>query len=180
MRSGLCACGTSMGRVSGERTARCGRYVASARGRGARKRQRASLWEAGTRVPRVGSAGVERARGARAGSGRWRAASCSAACGARQGGKGGGIEKEKEKKKEKEKGREKKKRERKRDRPVDLAAATAAGRACALVGRDARDAGEQGVGTAMDSDVGTGFLGVREIGQGTILNGLSSTIEKRF
>jgi len=25
----------------------------------------------------------------------------------------------------------------------------------------------------MDSDVGTGFSGVREIGQGTILNGLS-------
>ena len=61
-----------------------------------------------------------------------------------------------------------------------IAAATATGLARAPVGRDARDAGEQGVGTAMDSDVGTGFSGVREIGQGTILNGLSSTIEKRF
>ena len=58
-----------------------------------------------------------------------------------------------------------------------IAAANATGLARAPVGRDA---GEQGVGTAMDSDVGTGFSGVREIGQGTILNGLSSTIEKRF
>ena len=44
-------------------------------------------------------------------------------------------------------------------------AATAAGRARAPVGRDARDEGEQGDGTAMDSDVGTGFSGVREIGR---------------
>ena len=51
------------------------------------------------------------------------------------------------------------KREReKRDRSADSAAATAAGRERAPVGRDA---GEQGVGTAMDSDVGTGFSGVR-------------------
>ena len=61
-----------------------------------------------------------------------------------------------------------------------IAAATATGLARAPAGRDARDAGEQGVGTAMDSDVGTGFSGVPEIEQGTILNGLSSTIEKRF
>ena len=60
---------------------------------------------------------------------------------------------------------------------MGIAAATVTGLARAPVGRDA---GEQGVGTAMDSDVGTGFSGVREIGQGTILNGLSSTIEKRF
>ena len=61
-----------------------------------------------------------------------------------------------------------------------ITAATAIGLARAPVGRDARDVGEQGVGTAMDSDVGTGFSGVREIGQGKILNGLSSIIEKRF
>ena len=74
-----------------------------------------------------------------------------------------------------------KKRERVSERETaGIAAATATGLARAPVGRDARDAGEQGVGTAMDSDVGTGFSGVREIGQGTILNGLSSTIEKRF
>ena len=71
---------------------------------------------------------------------------------------------------------EKEEGERKRE-TAGIAAATATGLARAPVGRDA---GEQGVGTAMDSDVGTGFSGVREIGQGTILNGLSSTIEKRF
>jgi len=92
-----------------------------------------------------------------------------------------GERKEREGKRKME-GREKKKKE-KRERERDsagIAAATATGLARAPVGRDARDAGEQGVGTAMDSDVGTGFSGVREIGQGTILNGLSSTIENRF
>ena len=74
-----------------------------------------------------------------------------------------------------------KKRERVSERETaGIAAATATGLALVPVGHDAQDAGEQGVGTAMDSDVGTGFSGVREIGQGTILNGLSSTIEKRF
>ena len=72
---------------------------------------------------------------------------------------------------------EKEEGERKRE-TAGIAAATATGLARAPVGRDARNAGEQGVGTAMNSDVGTGFSGVREIGQGTILNGLSSTIEK--
>ena len=66
---------------------------------------------------------------------------------------GKGKEKE-EMEKEKEKG------ERERD-TAGIAAATATGLARAPVGRDARDAGEQGVGTAMDSDVGTGFSGDR-------------------
>ena len=43
----------------------------------------------------------------------------------------------------------------------EIAAATAAGRARAPVGRDGQDEGEQGDGTAMDSDVGTGFSGDR-------------------
>ena len=73
------------------------------------------------------------------------------------------------KKKKKGKGRE---RERERE-TAGIAAATATRLTRAPVGRDARDADEQGVGTTMDSDVGTGFSGVREIGQGTILNGLS-------
>ena len=63
---------------------------------------------------------------------------------------------------------------------VGIAAATATGLVRALVGRDARDEDEQGDGIAMNSDVGTDFSGDREIGQGTILSGLSSTIEKRF
>jgi len=42
-----------------------------------------------------------------------------------------------------------------------FAAATAARRASASVGRDARDKGEQGDGTAMDLDVGIGFSGDR-------------------
>jgi len=58
-------------------------------------------------------------------------------------------------KKEKEKERE---RERERER---FAAATAAGRARAPAGRDAWNKGEQGDGTAMDSDVGTRFSGDR-------------------
>ena len=49
--------------------------------------------------------------------------------------------------------------ERKRER---FAAATAAGRARAPIGRDVRDKGEQEDKTTMDSDVGTGF---REIGR---------------
>ena len=43
--------------------------------------------------------------------------------------------------------------------------ATAAGRARVPVGRDVGDEGEQGDGAAMDSDVGTGFSGDREIGR---------------
>jgi hypothetical protein len=80
---------------------------------------------------------------------------------------------------EKEGGKKKRKGEKKMEEreTAGIVAATATGLARTPVGRDA---GEQGVGTAMDSDVETGFSGVREIGQGTILNGLSSTIEKRF
>ena len=63
---------------------------------------------------------------------------------------------------------------------MGIAAATAVGRARAPVGRDARDEDEQGDGTAMNSDVGTDLSRDREIGQGTILSVLSSTIEKRF
>ena len=55
---------------------------------------------------------------------------------------------------------EKKKREKEREM-AEIAAATAAGRARAPVGHDAWDEGEQGDGTAMDSDVGTGFSGDR-------------------
>ena len=66
-------------------------------GGAARSVRRVCAWVAGTRVPRVRSAGAERVRGARAGSGRWRVASCSAAFGAWQLGKGGGREMEKEK-----------------------------------------------------------------------------------
>jgi len=108
------------------------------------------------------------------GGGRWRAERCSGARGReekKEGEREGGRkEKEKEKRKWRERERE----------TVGIAAATTTGLACAPVWRDARDAGEQEVGTAMDSDVGTGFSGVQGIGQGTILNGLSSTIEKRF
>ena len=57
---------------------------------------------------------------------------------------------------------EKKKREKEREiASVPIAATNATARARALVGRDARDKGEQGDGTAMDSDVGTGFSGDR-------------------
>ena len=42
-----------------------------------------------------------------------------------------------------------------------IVAATVTGRARAPIGRDARDEGEKGDGTAMDSDVGTGFSGDR-------------------
>ena len=94
------------------------------------------------------------------------AASCSA-CGERREKEGGGKkekegkwkkekEKEKERNRERKREREKRERERKSERFV---AATAAGRARAPVGRDARDKGEQGDGTAMDSDVGIGFFG---------------------
>jgi len=101
-----------------------------------------------------------------------RAERCSGARGREEKEEGGSEGGRKEKKKRrKENGKE---RERE---TAGIAAATATGLARAPVGRDA---GERGVGTAMDSDVGTGFSGVREIGQGTILNGLSSTIEKRF
>jgi len=81
-------------------------------------------------------------------------------------GRGGGKRKKKEngkRKKEKEKKRE---GERERERETaEIAAATAAGRARAPVRRDARDESEQGDGTAMDPDVGTVFLGDREIGR---------------
>ena len=73
--------------------------------------------------------------------------------------------------------KKKRKRGRRERETAGITAATATGLARAPVGRDARDDGEQGDGTAMDSDVGSGFW---EIGQGTILNGLSSMIEKRF
>ena len=48
---------------------------------------------------------------------------------------------------------------------AEIAAVIATGRARAPVGRDARSEGEQGDGTMMDSDVGTGFSGDREIGR---------------
>ena len=44
---------------------------------------------------------------------------------------------------------------------AEITAAIATRRARALVGRDARSEGEQGDGTAMDSDVGIGFSGDR-------------------
>ena len=44
---------------------------------------------------------------------------------------------------------------------AEIAAVIATGCARAPVGRDARSEGEQGDGTAMDSDVGTGFSGDR-------------------
>ena len=57
-------------------------------------------------------------------------------------------------------GEEKEKRKRKKEMERErFAAATAAGRARVPVGRDTRDKGEQGDGTAMDSDVGIGFFG---------------------
>ena len=82
--------------------------------------------------------------------------------------------------KEKKNGKKKKKGKEREIHSADFAAATAAELARAPIGRDARDEDEQGDGTAMNSDVGTDFSGDREIGQGTILRGLSSTIEKRF
>ena len=42
---------------------------------------------------------------------------------------------------------------------AEIAAVIATERARAPVGRDARNEGEQGDGTAMDSDVGIGFFG---------------------
>ena len=61
---------------------------------------------------------------------------------------------------------EKGKRKRKEERETaGIVAATVTGRARAPVGRDAQDEGEQGDGTAMDSDVGTGFSGDREFGR---------------
>jgi len=87
---------------------------------------------------------------------------------------GKGKEKEEMEKKKKKKGKR-----RERD-TAGIAAATATGLAREPVGRDAWDEDEQGDETAMNSDVGTDFSGDREIGQGTILSGLSSTIEKRF
>ena len=48
---------------------------------------------------------------------------------------------------------------------AEIAAAIATGRARAPVGRDAQSEGEQGDGTAMDSDVGTGLSEDREIGR---------------
>ena len=43
--------------------------------------------------------------------------------------------------------------------PAPISATTATARARALVGRDAQDKGEQEDGTAVDSEVGTGFSG---------------------
>ena len=48
---------------------------------------------------------------------------------------------------------------------AEIAVVIATGRARAPVERDARDEGEQGDGTAMDSDAGIGFFGDREIGR---------------
>ena len=59
----------------------------------------------------------------------------------------------------KEKGNRKKKNGEKKREMAGIAAATAAGRARAPVERDARDEAEKGDGTAMESDVGTGFFG---------------------
>ena len=82
----------------------------------------------------------------------------------REAGRRRRKEEGKEKRKREKKMKEKKKGERERERER-FAAATAAGRARAPVGRDARDKGEQGDGTTMDSDVGIGFSGDREIGR---------------
>ena len=91
-------------------------------------------------------------------------------------------EKRKEKgKREKKRGGKKKKRRRereKRDRSADSAAATAAR---ALARRSGVAHGtRRNRETGQRLDIGTRFSGDREIGRGMILNGLSSTIEKRF
>ena len=71
----------------------------------------------------------------------------------RKEGERGGRKKKREKEMEKEK-------EKEREREMaEIAVVIATERACAPVGRDARDDGEQGDGTAMDSDVGIGLLG---------------------
>ena len=102
----------------------------------------------------------------------------------RKKGEGGKEEKKEKWKKRKRKRRnvekeKKKRKERERD-TVGIAAATATGLARAPVGCDAWDEDEQGDGTAMNSDVRTDLSRDREIGQGTILSVLCSTIEKRF
>ena len=57
---------------------------------------------------------------------------------------------------------EKKKKGKEGEREMaEITAVITTGRARAPVGRDARDEGEQGDGTAMDSDVETRFLGDR-------------------
>jgi hypothetical protein len=89
-------------------------------------------------------------------------------------------EKGKRKKKRKEKGREKEKEKEREIAPAPIAATTATARARALVGRDARDKGEQGDGTAMDSDVGTGFSGDWEIGRKNDLSSTMTIILKHF
>jgi len=90
-------------------------------------------------------------------------------------GKERGKEGRRRRKKEKEEnGKRKRKREGERERER-FAVATAAGRARAPVGRDARDEGEQGDGTTLDSDVGTSFSGDREIGRGR-----SELIDEKF
>ena len=67
---------------------------------------------------------------------------------------------------EKREKKEKRKREREKERGKErFVAAIAAGRARAPVGRDTQDKGEQGDGTVMDSDVGTGLSGDRGIGR---------------
>ena len=73
-----------------------------------------------------------------------------------------------------------KREERERREMAGIAAATAAGRASAPVGRDTRDEGEQGDGTAMDSDVGTGFSGDWEIGRKNDLSSTMTIILKHF
>ena len=74
---------------------------------------------------------------------------------------------------------EKKKRDIERE-TTEIAAATAAGRARASVGRDARDKGEQRDGTARNSDVGICFLGDWEIERKTLSKSLSSTMKIIF
>ena len=91
--------------------------------------------------------------------------------------------KRKKEKEKKRKGEEKGKRKGEREKeiaPAPIAATTATARACALVGRDARDKGEQGDGTAMDSDVGTGFSGDWEIGRKNDLSSTMTIIYKHF
>ena len=74
-------------------------------------------------------------------------------------------EKGKRKKKRIEKGREKGKEKEREIAPALITATTVTARAHALVGRDARDKGEQRDRIVMDSDVGTGFSGDWGIGR---------------
>jgi len=88
--------------------------------------------------------------------------------------------KEKRKKERKEKKRRGKKKKKEREREIVPAPIVATARARVLVGRDARDKGKQGDGTAMDSDVGTGFSGDWEIGRKNDLSSMMTIILKHF